>query len=104
MSNVPSIIPQMPPPFVIPTQTTAVQAVNLKDVFDREFKQFYIVKVRSLVQAIRAQLINQIDETVEKQCLSSLFNDQKARIQGEIWEILGYLKNKKILINLLIMN
>ena len=36
LSNAPFIIPQMPPPHVIFAQTTAVQAANLKDVYDRE--------------------------------------------------------------------
>lgn len=87
ISNAPYVQPTLPAPLVIPAQTTAVQASNLKDIHTRATNLFFEVK------QIKAQLLAQIEDSIEEEFLKGMVNPATAQLQGEIWEILDTLKN-----------
>lgn len=86
ISNAPYNQPTLPAPLVIPPQTTAVQASNLRDIHNRATNLFFEVK------QIKAQLLSQIEESIEEDYLKGMVNPATAQLEGEIWQILDTLK------------
>lgn len=87
ISNAPYIQPQLPGQLIIPPATTAVQAANLRDIHQRALNLFYEVK------QVKAQLMSQIEESIEEDFLRGMVHPDTAQLQGELWEILDMLKS-----------
>ena len=90
ISDAPYVQPQLPAPLVIPAQTTQVQAANLKDIHSRATSLFFEV------HQVKAQLLSQIEESVEEDFLRGMIHPDTAQLQVEIWEILDTLSSKML--------